>query len=445
MASDDGHALRADSPWWIHRDFAYLWIGQAFSNIGDALLDTSLVFVVVTGVVASLHQSWAPLAVSGLLMLEIVPSLVLRPLAGVWVDRWNARRTMIVVDGLRALVLVGYWGAYAFTSQAGWQWRLAATYGLVLAVSVGAQYFNPAQMVLLADIVPEPSRARATGFSLITSMLALVLGPALAAPIYFLLGIKWVLAADFISYSISCSTVWAIAKSRGYSTPGGEPQRFWRDFRAGLHLFVTQPVLRTVAISLAVAMLGIGILQSLNVFFVTQQLHASVSWFGYLQAAFGAGSILGGAVGIAWVARVGLMRAFASSMCAVGMLLVLYAWTGRFWLALCIFGLMGIPNAVNNVAASPLVLRVTPSAFVGRIFALLAPAWSSVFSLSLFLSGLIYSGISAHRPVLVFGKSVNPLTLLLTLGGGLVLAGGFYAHIALKRAAPDELPRQMPG
>src|SRR5579862_8687706 len=171
MASDDGHALRADSPWWIHRDFAYLWIGQAFSNIGDALLDTSLVLVVVTEVVALPHQSWAPLAVSGLLMLEIMPSLVLRPLAGVWVDRWNTRRTLIIVDGLRALALVGYWGANAFTAQAGWQWRLAATYGLVLAVSVGAQYFSPAQMVLLADIVPEPSRARATGFSLITSML----------------------------------------------------------------------------------------------------------------------------------------------------------------------------------------------------------------------------------------------------------------------------------
>jgi MFS family permease len=441
MVSDDGQAIRPGSPWWIHRDFAYLWIGQAFSDIGDALLDTSLVFVVVTGVVALPHQSWAPLAVSGLLMLEIVPSLVLRPLAGVWVDRWNTRRTMIVVDGLRALSLVGYWGAYVFTLQAGWQWRLAVTYGLSLVVSVGAQYFNPAQMVLLADIVPESSRARATGFSLITSHLALVIGPALAAPIYFLLGIKWVLAADLISYLVSCATIWAVAKSRGHSTPRDEPQRFWQDFRAGLHLFVTQPVLRTVAISLAVAMFGIGILQSLNVFFVTEHLHATVSWFGYLQAAFGAGSILGGAVGMLWVGRVGLARAYTSSMCAVGMLLVLYAWTDRFWLALCIFGLMGIPNAVNNVAASPLVLRVTPSAFVGRIFALLAPAWSSVFSLSLFLSGLIYSGISTHRPMLVFGKSVDTLTLLFTFGGMLVLAGGFYAHVELKRVTSDALPR----
>ena len=441
MADDDAKVIRAHSPWWIHRDFAYLWIGQAFSDTGDAMLDTSLVFVVVTGVVALPHQSWTPLAVSGLLMLEIMPSLVLRPLAGVWVDRWNTRRTMIIVDGLRALALVGYWGAYAFALQAGWQWRLAVTYALSLAVSVGAQYFNPAQMVLLADIVPDASRARATGLSLITSHLALVIGPALAAPIYFLFGIKWVLAADLMSYLISCATIWAIAKSRGHSTPGNEPQRFWPDFRAGLHLFVTQPVLRTVAISLAVAMFGIGILQSLNVFFVTQQLHATVSWFGYLQAAFSAGSILGGAIGMFWVGRIGLARAYTSSLCAVGMVLVLYAWIDRFWLALCIFGLLGIPNAVNNIAASPLMLKVTPTAFVGRIFALLAPAWSSVFFLSLFLSGVTYSDISARGPLIVLGKRVDPLTLLFTFGGMLVLSGGFYAHAVLKRVRLDATPR----
>jgi hypothetical protein len=140
-----------------------------------------------------------------------------------------------------------------------------------------------------------------------------------------------------------------------------------------------------------------------------------------------------------WVARAGLVRAYTISMGAVGLGLVVYAWTDRFWLALCIFGLLGIPNAVNNVAASPLILKATPTAFVGRIFALLAPAWSSVFFLSIFLSGVVYSGLSAHGPLLILGKSVDPLTLLLTFAGMLVLAGGIYAHIALKRVAPDQL------
>jgi Major Facilitator Superfamily len=422
--------------WWIHRDFAYLWVGQSLSNIGDALLSTSFVFIVVTSIAP--HQPWAPLAVSGLLMTQIVPSLLLRPLAGVWVDRWNTRRTMMVVDGLRALAILGYWQASAFLLHAAWPWRLGVVYGLVLVVSLGTQFFNPAQMVLLADIVPAATRGRASGLSLITSQFALVIGPALAAPAYFVFGIQSVLAADLVSFLISCCTIWAISASRGNSTPPRDVQHFWQDFRAGLHLFATQPILRTVAISLAVAMVGIGVLESLNVFFVTLNLQAPVAWFGYLGAAFSAGSILGGAVGMVWVARVGLIRAYTGSMCAVGIMLMLYAWMDRFWLALCIFALLGIPNAVNNVAVGPLILNVTPFSFVGRIFAILTPAWSGVFFLSIFVSGVLFSSIASQGALLLFGRSIHPLTWLLMLSGMLVLTGGIYAQVTLKLTAKEQ-------
>jgi MFS family permease len=249
---------------------------------------------------------------------------------------------------------------------------------------------------------------------------------------------NWVLAADIGSFLISCATIWAITDSRGNTSAPPAAQHFWQDFRAGARLFVSQPVLRTVAVSLAVAMLGIGILESLNVFFVSRNLHAPVAWFGYLGAAFSAGSILGGAVGTFWVARVGLIRAYTGSMCAVGLALILYAWMDRFWLALCIFGLLGIPNAVNNVAVSPLILKVTPISFVGRIFALLAPAWSGVFFLSLFLSGALFSSMPAHGAItLLFGWSIHPLTLLMMLGGMLVLTGGIYAHMVLSLTFHD--------
>ena len=134
-----------------------------------------------------------------------------------------------------------------------------------------------------------------------------------------------------------------------------------------------------------------------------------------------------------WVERFGLIKTFTFSMCAVGLILIAYAWMNQFLLAACLFGLLGIPNAMNNVAMSPLILEVTPSTFVGRIFALLIPAWSSVFFLAILLSGALYSRIPIHTRIAFWGIRIQPLTILLTLTGMMVIIGGIYAIKGLKQ------------
>src|SRR5712691_13117893 len=81
----------------INRNFALLAIGQAISNMGDFVYSTTvLVWVFV------LTHSAA--AISGVLIAQYAPIFLLGPLAGVFVDRWNRRRTMITADLVRAVV-----------------------------------------------------------------------------------------------------------------------------------------------------------------------------------------------------------------------------------------------------------------------------------------------------------------------------------------------------
>src|SRR6266699_4863132 len=79
----------------INRNFALLAIGQAISNIGDFMYTTTLLVWVF-----SLTHSAA--AISGVLIAEYTPVFLLGPVAGVFVDRWNRRTTMIVSDVVRA-------------------------------------------------------------------------------------------------------------------------------------------------------------------------------------------------------------------------------------------------------------------------------------------------------------------------------------------------------
>src|SRR5947209_12382693 len=88
----------------INRDFTLLWSAQAISKLGDVVFDSTLVFWIATSIAR--EQRWAPLAVSGIFVATALPTLVAGPIAGVFVDRWPKRPTMLLMDALRAILIV---------------------------------------------------------------------------------------------------------------------------------------------------------------------------------------------------------------------------------------------------------------------------------------------------------------------------------------------------
>src|SRR5258708_3028310 len=134
----------------INPNFAWLWWGQAISSVGDYAWDTALVLWVASFLVAG--QSWAPLALTRLVLAPTLPQIVVGPLAGVFVDRWDKRRTMVSMAALQALVAVLLVLPAANFSlpligrvQLPLFWRLGVVYTDVAMLSIFAQFFIPAQ------------------------------------------------------------------------------------------------------------------------------------------------------------------------------------------------------------------------------------------------------------------------------------------------------------
>src|ERR1035438_4579137 len=73
----------------INRNYAKLWYGQAASAVGDSVFGTTLVLW-VSQVLAS-GRAWAPTAVSGILVAAGAAFVLVGPVAGVFVDRWNRK------------------------------------------------------------------------------------------------------------------------------------------------------------------------------------------------------------------------------------------------------------------------------------------------------------------------------------------------------------------
>ncbi len=429
----------------INRDFAWLWSGQVVTDLGSVVFNTAL--VVWVAAVLARGQFWAPLAVSGLLLAQSLPMLLVRPLAGVFVDRWDARRTMLWMDAIRAVLAAVLLVPLALPLDPIRQ--LLAVYGVVLLTSACGQFFNSALLTLINDLVPEADLSRASGFSETTWSIASVVGPPLAAPLVLGLGIECLLILNAGSFVVSCLTVWAIRPHHPVKRDDGPAPRVSREpwgptvdnadtgrqvlneLRDGLRFVMGNSTVRTATIAISIALLGAGMLHALDYFFVTQSLRASPTLYGFVGLAFGGGSIIG-ALLTGWIApRLGVARTFIYALFGVGFAVVLLSRQTSLIPALIVWAALGMVNSTTNVALTPLLLGETPRELVGRMNALFFTAISAASLLSSASAGWLASGVLRGFSASLLGMRFGPVDTLLTLTGVLICVGGLYAALGL--------------
>lgn len=90
--------------WLLNRNFAWLWAGQSISLLGDWFFTMTLLLWIFRQLAKG--QPWVGLAVGGITIATVLPALFVGPLAGVFIDRWDRRLTMIWMDLIRAVLIV---------------------------------------------------------------------------------------------------------------------------------------------------------------------------------------------------------------------------------------------------------------------------------------------------------------------------------------------------
>lgn len=435
----------------ISRDYALLWSGQTISLIGTFAFDTTLAVWVF---ILAAAQSWAPLAVAGVYIAAAVPVVLVGPLAGVFVDRWNKRRTMLVMDALRAVLvaalipLTGIVSLAPLTAlplvgdalatilvggQLALEWRLGAIYAVVVVVNSAAQFFIPSRVALIGDLVSDPLRGRAMGLAQASQSMGLLLGTLIAPPLVVSIGPEWTLAFDALSFVVSYLTIRAIhppvaASSVAQSGRG----HVGRELAAGIGFFARSRVLVTMFVGGVLVMLGANVLNSLDIFFVTENLHTEVALYGIITAATGAGTLLGSLGAAVFAHRLGYARTVWLSLVTMGALMVVYSRLTSFGPALALMAVFGIFEAGVNVAVAPLLLSVTPRTLIGRVNALLnlALTLSSLAGTAIAgsLAGTLLAGFSASA----LGSTFGPIDTIFGVAGLLILAGGIYCALNLR-------------
>ena len=423
----------------INRNYAFLWAGQAVSSLGDSIYDLTLI-VWIAAVIARQANgqpaTWAPIAVSGVLIAVSLPSLFFGPIAGVFVDRWDKKKTMLWMDCIRMLLvalLVLVTGSSFLPWKPSMAVQLTAIYVTVFLASICSQFFSPARAVLIGDIVDQEQLGRASGLAQVSQSIAMIMGPPLAAPVLFGFGVQWALLFNALTFLVSFLCVRAVhVPSAATSVNQTDKADFWRDFIEGLNFSFKNRVLQVLYVTIVVASLGAGAINSLMIFFVTDNLHVSVTNVGLLDGFFGVGVIVGSVLVSTLSSKVKITQLFTGAILGFGVLFLLLARTTNIFVALGILLLLGVAQATINIAIVPIALGSVPRDMLGRALGTLNPLGVLASLISVSLAGYLASNLLKNFHGSFLGFVIGPIDTIFTLSALLFLLSGFYALIRLR-------------
>jgi DHA3 family macrolide efflux protein-like MFS transporter len=263
------------------RAFGLVWLGQLISSIGSGLTNFAL-GVWVFQETGSVTQ-FAAIAFFGAL-----PGLLVAPLAGVLVDRWDRRRVMLwtnLASGLRILAVAGL--LWADQLQV---WHI---YVAVAVASIFRTFHLPAYIAATTLLVPKKHLARASGMTQFGQAAAETLAPFLAGLLVSLIRIEGVLLIDFVTFLFAVVTLALVRIPKPPARALPAKRSMWKEAAEGWHFIRERTGLRELLIYFAMLNLVLSMVSVLIIPLVLSVTNAVV--LGRVLMVSGAGLLAGSA------------------------------------------------------------------------------------------------------------------------------------------------------
>ncbi len=398
---------------WKTRFFS-IWLGQAFSLFGSSLVGFALVWWLTVETGSATVLAFGTLA-------NILPAILIGPVAGTLVDRWNRRRVMIVADTVIALATFGL--ALLFAAGQAEVWHVL----LLNAIrALGGAFHWPAMTSSTSLMVPEQHLARVAGLNQTLEGLRSVVSPPVAAFLIALMPVQNILLIDLITAAIAVLPllVVAIPQPERHQAPAGAdgPARssVWMEMAEGLRYIWAWPgVMAIILLSLTLNLL-VSPVFSLLPLLATGHFGGGAAELGWMESAWGIGMLLGGLTLSVWggFKRRAVTSLLAIALQSLGIIALGLAPGSALGLALLGLFFSGFMNPIANGPFFALLQSSVAPEMQGRVFSLIGTGSMAMMPLGLLVIGPLADAIGVRVPFLLAGI----ITLLLAIGAFFVPA-----------------------
>ncbi len=391
----------APSPFSVFRkrDFRLLWSAQLVSTIGTALTDLAAGILIF-------RETGSALAVGLMFVAAAVPTLIVGLIAGVFVDRYDRRKIMVVADLLRAGIVALIPFIFIFDLS------IALLYVAVALVSTISQFFNPANDALLPEVATDEELAAANSWIMISSFGATSVGFALSGLLATAFDIDWAFWLDAVTFLLSAVLLLTVRVGKIEAAEDTSVGVVIANLKEGVSTLFGSPLLRNLLATGVPVYFSFGLWNVLLLPFAIDALKATEFEYGLQEGFTSVGFVVGSLMMAKWADRFREGSWIVIATIAMGIAGILYGMSTSIAVAIILVTVSGFFNAPSSIARRVLLQRATPRELRGRVFSAFAVVRDVTFLIGIALAGL--ADIIDVRILVIVSSVVLVLTGLWT-------------------------------
>ncbi|OLD16929.1 MAG: hypothetical protein AUI85_08355 [Acidobacteriales bacterium 13_1_40CM_3_55_5] len=372
------------------RTLRWVFTANVISMLGSGMNSAAVAWYI-------LQATHSEMALGTFAVLQTIPAMLMLPFTGVFIDREDRRRLVMMLDAARALVIL----VVCFLAFAG-KVKVWELYLMNTLVAAGFWMFWPTITALIQELTPGEEFVHANTFLLAGIQGGWLIAGSIVGFVYNHIGLGGVLLIDCSTYLVSFLCYFAVRKGRHVVPRPAELradivaaetafQRFMREMREGIQFLRGNRNVVLLGISwalfLGAMMTGVVVGPPLS----DKVFHAGAVGYGWLNAGWGTGAFLSALYAPLVIARLGSRRSIAISTGVLAICMSVAPLSPHLAIAVAIFGIMGVQNTFYFAGTA---LQIVLGFLVGAVAQFNLVAGFAII-------GLVYAAafISASWPV----------------------------------------------
>ncbi|PIQ89042.1 MAG: hypothetical protein COV72_05210 [Candidatus Omnitrophica bacterium CG11_big_fil_rev_8_21_14_0_20_42_13] len=356
-----------------NRNFFLLWLGQIISQFGDRLNQMALIALVYQRAPGSALQ------LAKIISFTIIPVFIIGPVAGVYVDRWDRRKTMYICDLLRCVLVLLIPLAFFYKRS------FFPIYLIVFIIFCISRFFVPAKMAIVPDLVDKGSLLLANSLVATTGMIAAAFGLGLSgilvSPAW--IGVEGGFYLDSLTFFISAFLIFLISKRIATSQKESLinvsrgvleviRKSVFSEMKEGFFYLIKHKELRYIIGVLFLLGAALGSVNTVIIVFVQQALHSATKDLGLLAMFLAGGLFFGSIIYGRFGHRVALFKTIFLSLSCVGFTLIAFSFilksNPHFLVAAVLAIVLGVVISPIITACNTLIHQLSHDEMRGKVF-----------------------------------------------------------------------------
>ena len=318
-------------------------------------------------------------AISMISVAEFAPIFIFSFIGGTFADRWKPKKTMIWCETLSSISVFVVLITLMFGT-----WKIVFFVTLISAIL--SQFSQPSGMKLFKQHLSAEQIQLAMSIYQTIFAIFMVLGPILGTFIFHSFGIYISIIITGIAFLLAAAVLLFLPKDRENDNEKKEITLL-QEMLDGIKYVKKKKALTLLGLCFMAAGLGIGLIQPLGIFIVTEQLGLSKESLQWLLTVNGAGMIVGGALAMVFAKNVAPQKMLIIGMLGQAIGIGIIGYSTNLWVTLTAQLFSGLALPCIQIGINTLIIQNSDTDFIGRVNGILSPLFTGSMVVTMSIAG----------------------------------------------------------